>query len=631
MSGVLALFYYDARAVDEPLFRKMVAAMEICGPDEQNYWEEGHIALGHAMLHTTFESFHECQPSSLDDQIWLTADVRIDDREGLIEKIFQVANIRLSPPVTDDQLILQAYRIWGVNCVDHMIGDFAFALWDRTKNSLFCATDQFGVSPLYYAEIQGGVCVSNNLNALRLHPEVTGDLDPLAIADYLLLRLNTNAEGTIYKQIKHIPAAHSLVCQNHHIESRRYWNLDPKPETKYQKPADYLAEFRSLLDTAVSDRIRTDTLATHLSGGMDSTSVTAVANLQKQRVGIPSTLEAYTIDSEYGVEAPFAKEVADKLGIENKVYMEDRDKMGPALITPSLSPPEPSFMSRDNTRFNLLNEFGKKGRVLLTGYGGDPLLQPRELSFSDFNSFSKLRGMSAEAMRHKQTFNQLPSLGLGIKKALSRRPTQAKTNPQALIPEWINHTFTLKYQLDEHYSQNQIGRSDLDNRQLTMLNDPLWRRIFCWNDPGFTNIPVKVLHPFFDTRLLAYAQTLPPFPWRHKKHILRKCTESELPKTVTRRKKTPHPVNALSEKIKSKGIPENLYTLMNASKIEPYIDFSWLKQQLKTPEACEKTISKGIMRIVTLAHWLENHEGAFNLYSKELQDGHIRKIRYNDI
>ena len=200
MSGIAAILNHQGFDVDEELIIAMAALMTGRGPEYQQYWADDNIAMAHTLLSTTLESADENQPSTLDGKVWLSADIRIDARDELIGKI-KTREANISASTTDDKLLLHAYRIWGVDCLEHIIGDFAFILWDSINQRLFCATDHFGVAPLYYASTSQGLCVSNTLNAIRLHPDISNELDELAIADYLLFRINENSKGTFFENI----------------------------------------------------------------------------------------------------------------------------------------------------------------------------------------------------------------------------------------------------------------------------------------------------------------------------------------------------------------------------------------------------------------------------------------------
>ncbi|MEP6012670.1 MAG: asparagine synthase-related protein, partial [Parasphingorhabdus sp.] len=291
MSGICGYFRQDGRHIEEQVFADMLFLLERQGPDDQAYWQNGSVALGHTLLKTTRESEHEAQPSTLDGKTWLTADARIDGRVELIAKLHS-KDVTVSQSVTDDHLILHAYAVWGADCLEHLIGDFAFILWDEKQKQLFCATDHMGVSPLYSAQVRGGFLVSNNLTAIRAHPQISNVLNEQAIGDYLMFRLNFTPDSTSFRDIKKLPAGHSIIVNQDTMRMQQYWSV-PKPDYKRRTQAQYLEEFGSLFKQSVADRMRTDSIGTHLSGGMDSTSITAMlAELRNE--GGANDVNAYT-------------------------------------------------------------------------------------------------------------------------------------------------------------------------------------------------------------------------------------------------------------------------------------------------------------------------------------------------
>src|SRR5438105_1982975 len=112
MSGIVGIFNRDGAAVDRGLLREMTTFMSFRGPDAQNVWQDGPVGLGHAMLRTMAESEKEHQPCSLDGQVWITADARVDARADLIAEL-ESAGRREVRQATDAELILHAYHVWG--------------------------------------------------------------------------------------------------------------------------------------------------------------------------------------------------------------------------------------------------------------------------------------------------------------------------------------------------------------------------------------------------------------------------------------------------------------------------------------------------------------------------------------
>jgi asparagine synthase (glutamine-hydrolysing) len=179
VSGIVAVYHLDRR----PVCRKDLEGMSLIlahrGPDGAGLWSEGAVGLGHRMLWTTQESLGERLPMvSKNGRFVLTADARIDNRPEVLAALGLTD--RPDGKVSDSALILAAYEIWGVRCPERLLGDFAFVLWDRHQQTLFCARDHFGVKPLYYYYRPGHLfACASEIKALLCLPEVPRVADPL--------------------------------------------------------------------------------------------------------------------------------------------------------------------------------------------------------------------------------------------------------------------------------------------------------------------------------------------------------------------------------------------------------------------------------------------------------------------
>ena len=159
-------------------------------------------------------------------------------------------------PITDSELILLAYEAWGVECLDALVGDFAFAIWDGREQKLFCACDQFGIRPLYY-HYRGGerfVCGSE-LKGLLPVPGVPERINEVCVGDYLACN-EADAEITIYEDIWRLPGAHALEVGPGGFRMWKYYELQPAPGVAGLSDAEYVERFRELFTEAVRCRIR---------------------------------------------------------------------------------------------------------------------------------------------------------------------------------------------------------------------------------------------------------------------------------------------------------------------------------------------------------------------------------------
>lgn len=210
----------------------------------------------------------------------LIADARIDNAAELARSIGATRGPTLlseERPARDADLVLAAYARWGEQCVQHLIGDFAFALWDPAKQSLFCARDPMGVRPFYYAQSDGRFCFAADPGTLLRLPGVKADIDQERVAHFLL---NTNAgrERTFYENIRRLPAGQWLLRTPAAVSLQRYWNLDEGREIALRDDAEYAEAFHDLFAEAVRSRLAdAGAVASTLSGGLDSSSIVCVA------------------------------------------------------------------------------------------------------------------------------------------------------------------------------------------------------------------------------------------------------------------------------------------------------------------------------------------------------------------
>src|SRR5258705_3031965 len=203
MSGIVGIVNLDGAPIVQDLLWRMTHLMSFRGPDAQEIWIDGNVSFGHTLLRTTWEADTENQTLTLDGEIWLTADARIDGRAELINALKDKLAGRLhTRSLNDAELILYAYEAWGEDCVKHLIGDFAFAIWDGRERRLFCGRDHLGVKPFYYARVGNSFLFSNTLNCLRLHHAVSNELNDLAVADFLLFGFNQDKATTTFADIQ---------------------------------------------------------------------------------------------------------------------------------------------------------------------------------------------------------------------------------------------------------------------------------------------------------------------------------------------------------------------------------------------------------------------------------------------
>ena len=278
MSGIVGLYSFDGRLDSRDALAAMARVIAHRGPDGTSMWSKGPMGLGQLMLHATPESRYEVLPRIVaESDLVLTADARIDNRAELIQSLKM--SRQGERPVTDSELIVAAYQKWGVRCPEHLIGDFAFVIWDEREQCFFCARDRMGIKPFYYHHQPGTLfCCASEIKALLSIDSVPREIDEVRVGFYLT-RLADDAERTFYKGILNLPPGHTMTIRKDSRASiRQYWDLDPDREIRYSSDQAYVEAFLELFTQAVTCRMRSDSSsAVMLSGGLDSSSVACIA------------------------------------------------------------------------------------------------------------------------------------------------------------------------------------------------------------------------------------------------------------------------------------------------------------------------------------------------------------------
>jgi asparagine synthase (glutamine-hydrolysing) len=279
VSGIAGIIRFDGAPVEAAQIAKITGAMANRGPDGIHHWIDGSVALGHCMLRTTPESREEIQPLTNEDKsVVLVMDGRLDNREELKEELrrkgIQVRSY------TDAELMLGAYQLWGRDSPRHLLGDFAFAVWDARCQELFCARDHFGVKPFHYFSCETFLAFASDEEAFFHLRDVPREPNEDRIAYMLVPQFDGyDFDSSWLKDIvKLLPGKTLSVQRPGHTTIRTYWQLEPREESRFKSDLECEEAFRSVFSEAVRRRMRTlGNPALMLSGGIDSASIAGAA------------------------------------------------------------------------------------------------------------------------------------------------------------------------------------------------------------------------------------------------------------------------------------------------------------------------------------------------------------------
>jgi asparagine synthase (glutamine-hydrolysing) len=564
------------------------------------------------MLRTTRQSLGERQPATLDGRFWIAADARLDDGAELAAQVHRSGRA-VSPNATDSELILHAYARWGTPCMEHLRGDFSFAIWDARNKQLFCARDHFGIKPFYYSRVGNAFLFSNTLNCIRLHPNVSGELNDAAIGDFLLFGQNYDNATTTFRDIQRLQPAHWLTISASGLTISRYWAPPTDGRIRYSKPADYIENFQSLLQAAVGDRLRTDRVGILLSGGLDSSSVAAVAKEVSAKSAQAMDIRGFTcVDGSQiaDAESRFAGEAGQFLRIPIQFLKMNAGELFEGWDDPELRLPEPVDNPLLAGFFDANRIISAQCRVLLSGEGADNLMYFQVWPYvEDLRRRGEWRRLSTELANYLWI---RPFPWRGIRKRLLR--VIGREPDMAVFPLWLAKDFSKRMNLRQRWTE-WGSHPKLAFEHLILpkahasLSLPQWTHMFEQENAGVAQGPVEVRYPFLDLRIVNYLLALPPFPWFFQKMLLREAMIGRLPEAVRMRPKTPLRGDPVSEQIRRTGVT-SLNQMHWSDDADKYIDRSSL------------TLSHGKMNTEQMSSNLRPY--CLNIWLRS-----ARRIRYN--
>ncbi len=278
MCGIAGIVELDPSGrVSRHSLQAMADAIAHRGPDDDGFLVDGNVGLAHRRL-SIIDVAGGGQPVWNEDRsVAIVFNGEIYNYAELTERLEGLGH-RFATR-SDTEAIVHAYEEWGEDCVDHLRGMFAFAIWDRPRRRLLLARDRLGIKPLYYYRSPRLLAFGSEIKAILELPEVPREVDPEALDLYLSLRY-VPAPRTMYRGICKLEPGHLLVCENREVRVRRYWDVPTGAERGGSAdPAAIRRRFAELLDECVRMHLMAEVpLGVFLSGGLDSTAILAVAD-----------------------------------------------------------------------------------------------------------------------------------------------------------------------------------------------------------------------------------------------------------------------------------------------------------------------------------------------------------------
>lgn len=394
MCGIVGIANSNLRPVNRENLQKMNACIVHRGPDDDGFYLNENIGLAMRRL-SIIDIAHGKQPiHNSDKTAWIVFNGEIYNFQVLREDLENRGHRFYTN--SDTEVIIHLYDEYGVDCVQHLRGMFAFAIWDTRDSSLFIARDRIGKKPLLYShQTNGNLIFGSEFRALLAHPEISREVDYEAIHHYLSY-LCVPAPLTAFKQIRKLEPAHWLQWKDGQIKTKRYWLPDFHNKIKISQAEAEDETLRILREATKMRMISEVPLGAFLSGGVDSSTIVA---LMAENNSQPVKTFSIGFEEEDFSELKYAKMVAQHIGAEHHEFIVKPDAIE---ILPTLVEHygEPYADSSAIPTYYVARETRKHVTVALNGDGGDE-------SFAGYERYL--------AMRLSEKYHKIPGL---IRKSL---------------------------------------------------------------------------------------------------------------------------------------------------------------------------------------------------------------------
>lgn len=565
MSAITGICQLKGRPVHLEQCTHLMTALNTYPFDDRHTWSCNHIFMGCHHQWITPQSIGERLPFyDSEQQLAITADAMIDNRRELFERL-QIDQMNRQT-ITDSELILLAYIKWGKDCPKHLIGDFAFIIWDERKQALFGARDFSGARTLYYYKDHDRFAFCTILEPLLKLPFIKKEINEVWLAEFLAIPTiieSADVHHTVYRRINQLPPGHTVIIQNGEVKLERYWYVGHVEPLKLKSDEEYAEAFHEIFKLAVSEKMRTHgEVGAHLSGGLDSGSVVSFAAKELQHMNkslytysyIPEdTFEDWTPSYYTADERPFIRETVRYVGNIKDQYLDFAEEDPFSTIDDFLDIMEMPYKFFENAFW--LNGINKKAqkdgvKVLLSGARGNHSISwgSERLNMEYYASLLKqlrLLKLNRELNFYCQNFltgkrHLLPIVAKRGFPNLFRLLTM-ENGPNHHFPPIINQEFAKKTNVYDRLKEFGI---DLDGQVQGSLKEyrrNYYDQLHAWNKSGTATTKLSLRYslwdrdPTNDPRVIRFCLSIPEEQYvcrGMERSFIRRVTKNVLPEKV---------------------------------------------------------------------------------------------------
>ena len=532
MCGVTGVVNQSNDPVDPEELRNANNLVSHRGPDGEGVFYGDNFALGHRRLAIIDLSEKGKQPMEYRANVIIhNGEIYnyIELREELIKLGYSFQS------QTDTEVILAAYDYWGEDCVNHFNGMWAFAIYNKKKNCLFCSRDRFGIKPFYYTIIKNKFCFASEIKQFTVIQGWEPKMNKTRAYEFLVFGYHDHTHETFFKDVFQLKKGHNLVynLSDNTFEEKCFYNIPTTLNTQISFE-EAKEKFTLLFRDAVRLRLRSDVkVGSALSGGLDSSSVVGVINqiLKKEnKIEQQETVSACFPGFEKD-ESPWIDKVVDKNKVISHKVIPSFDTLFDDLKKITWQQDEPISGAGVIAQYHVFKTAKANGiAVMLDGQGADEILAGYEKFYlPNFKALLKENPFTAisELIQFFRLHNIGPPAAIKKVKSFLNKNEQKK-------PEWLNPSFDIP-------SEELFTRSmddTVQNTSINLISEMGLLILLHFEDRNSMASSVESRLPFLDYRLVEFCLSLPDsfkIKKAKRKYILREAMKESLPDVVYKR------------------------------------------------------------------------------------------------
>jgi asparagine synthase (glutamine-hydrolysing) len=371
MCGICGVIQYDRMSqVDSEVLWSMNQRIAHRGPDDAGFHIAGNVGLAMRRL-SIIDLSTGTQPVANEDKtVRLVYNGEIYNYKELRKQLIEAGH-RFHTN-SDTEVIVHLYEEYGQECVQHLRGMFAFALWDSNRRILFVARDRLGIKPFYFLHLKDRFLFASEIKSLLVHPGVQATLNRQVLPEFLTFGYLSGTQ-TLFEGVQKLAPGHTAVLEESgHLSIQPYWDVPLEEETERRPLSYYVNGYRDLLEESVKSHLMSDVpLGVFLSGGIDSSAIAALVS-DNRRTPIETFSVGYT-ESEYS-ELSYARMVAEHLGSDHHEIRVSRKDFFDALPKLIWHEDEPLVWPSSVPLYFVAQLARQSVKVVLTGEGSDETL-----------------------------------------------------------------------------------------------------------------------------------------------------------------------------------------------------------------------------------------------------------------